>query len=63
MFSVLCARLLVAVVFSARDEFKSAFSRGVSVENRGFPATCYACCPVSFEWEIARDSPIVNIVS
>ena len=29
---------------------------------RGFPGTC-ACCSVSFAWEIARDSPIVNIVS
>ena len=63
MFSVLCARLLVVVVFSARDLFWSAFSRGVSVENRGFPVTFCACCFVSSEWEFARDSPIVNIVS
>ena len=34
-----------------------------SGENRGFPANCSAYYPVSFECEIARDSPIVKIVS
>ena len=44
---------------------KSAFSlQRISVENlprRGFGATCCAC--VSFELEIVRDLPMVNIVS
>ena len=34
-----------------------------NLRRRGFPATCCACFSVSFAWEIARDSPIVNIVS
>ena len=57
------SRLLV--VFSTRDEFKWAFSRGVSPETlwrRGFSATCCACRSVSFAWKIARDSLIVNKV-
>ena len=55
--------LLGGLLRSALDEFWSAFCRGVSVENlrpRGFPATCFACCSVSFPWGIARDSPIVK---
>lgn len=42
----------------------SCCRRGVLVKNLrrwGFPATCFDWCSVSFAWEIAHDSVIVNI--
>ena len=38
-------------------------SFGANLPRQGFAATCCAFCSVSFAWEVARESPIVNIVS
>ena len=61
-------RLLVDVFsFVVHGEFQVGvlFQRnfGGNLTWGGFAAACCACCSVSFVWEIARDSPIVNIVS
>ena len=34
-----------------------------NLRRRGFPANICVCCSVSFAYRIARDSPILNIVS